>query len=80
MERTGVPRPVDVHRANIRAKLKLEDGAAVTRHAIRWGESNRLSASSGDSHNDYSRAQYKNLLQCIPQGAINVPVGVQHYR
>ncbi|QIF04539.1 response regulator transcription factor [Roseimicrobium sp. ORNL1] len=40
------PKTVDVHRANIRAKLKLEDGAAVTRHAIRWGESNRLSASS----------------------------------
>jgi DNA-binding NarL/FixJ family response regulator len=41
------PKTVDVHRANIRAKLKLEDGAAVTRHAIRWGESNRLSASTG---------------------------------
>jgi DNA-binding NarL/FixJ family response regulator len=40
------PKTVDVHRANIRAKLKLEDGAAVTRYAIRWGESKRLSASS----------------------------------
>lgn len=38
---------VDVHRANIRAKLKLEDGAALTRHAIRWGEANRLSATAG---------------------------------
>lgn len=38
------PKTVDVHRANIRAKLKLEDGAAVTRYAIRWGESKRLSA------------------------------------
>ncbi len=38
------PKTVDVHRANIRAKLKLEDGAAVTRHAIRWGEAHRLSA------------------------------------
>ena len=41
------PKTVDVHRANIRAKLKLEDGAAVTRHAIRWGASHRLSAPSG---------------------------------
>lgn len=39
------PKTVDVHRANIRAKLKLGDGAAVMRHAIRWGESQRLSAS-----------------------------------
>ncbi len=38
------PKTVDVHRANIRAKLKLEDGAAVTRHAIRWGEAHRLNA------------------------------------
>lgn len=32
---------VDVHRMNIRAKLKLEDGSAVTRFAIRWVESRR---------------------------------------
>ena len=38
------PKTVDVHRSNIRAKLKLGDGAAVTRYAIRWGESQRLSA------------------------------------
>ncbi len=34
---------VDVHRMNMRNKLKLEDGAAVTRFAIRWVESRRLS-------------------------------------
>ena len=32
------PRTVDVHRAHIREKLGLEDGNAVTRHAIRWVE------------------------------------------
>lgn len=33
---------VDVHKMNIRAKLQLEDGAAVVRHAIRWFETRRL--------------------------------------
>ncbi len=33
---------VDVHRMNMRNKLKLEDGGAVTRFAIRWVESARL--------------------------------------
>jgi DNA-binding CsgD family transcriptional regulator len=37
------PKTVDVHRMNIRAKLELEDGAAVTRFAIRWVETRRLS-------------------------------------
>lgn len=32
------PRTVDVHRAHIREKLGLEDGSALTRHAIRWIE------------------------------------------
>ena len=32
------PRTVDAHRANIREKLGLEDGSALTRHAIRWVE------------------------------------------
>ncbi len=32
---------VDVHRMNIRIKLKLEDGSAVTRYAIRWVESRK---------------------------------------
>lgn len=32
---------VDVHRMNIRIKLGLEDGAALTRWAIRWTESRR---------------------------------------
>jgi len=36
---------VDVHRMNIRSKLRLEDGAAVTRFAIRWVESRRLGPS-----------------------------------
>ena len=31
-------RTVDVHRAHIRDKLNLEDGSALTRHAIRWVE------------------------------------------
>jgi len=36
------PKTVDVHRMNIRTKMKLEDGAAVTRFAIRWVESRKL--------------------------------------
>ncbi|MCW0217052.1 MAG: response regulator transcription factor [Prosthecobacter sp.] len=32
---------VDVHRSNIRSKLKMEDGSAVVRFAIRWIESRR---------------------------------------
>ncbi|WP_395748499.1 response regulator [Prosthecobacter sp.] len=36
------PKTVDVHRMNMRQKLKLEDGAAVTRFAIRWMESRKL--------------------------------------
>jgi DNA-binding NarL/FixJ family response regulator len=39
------PKTVDVHRMNIRSKLKLEDGAAVTRFAIRWVESHKLGSS-----------------------------------
>ncbi len=39
------PKTVDVHRMNIRQKLKLEDGAAVTRFAIRWMESRKLGPS-----------------------------------
>ncbi|MBL9153620.1 MAG: response regulator transcription factor [Verrucomicrobiales bacterium] len=35
------PKTVDVHRMNIRMKLNLEDGAALTRWAIRWTESRR---------------------------------------
>ena len=33
---------VEVHRAHIREKLKLEDGAAVLRYAVRWTESKKL--------------------------------------
>ena len=33
---------VEVHRAHIREKLKLEDGAAVLRYAVRWAESKKL--------------------------------------
>lgn len=36
------PRTVDVHRAHIREKLNLEDGNALTRHAIRWIEAGTL--------------------------------------
>ncbi|HRH95752.1 MAG TPA: response regulator transcription factor [Prosthecobacter sp.] len=39
------PKTVDVHHMNIRHKLKLEDGAAVTRFAIRWVESRKLGPS-----------------------------------
>ena len=35
-------RTVDVHRAHIREKLALEDGSALTRHAIRWVEAGKL--------------------------------------
>lgn len=35
------PKTVDVHKMNIRAKLSLEDGAAVTRRAIQWTEARR---------------------------------------
>ncbi|TDU80755.1 LuxR family two component transcriptional regulator [Prosthecobacter fusiformis] len=35
---------VDVHRSNIRTKLKMEDGSAVVRFAIRWVESRRMAA------------------------------------
>lgn len=35
---------VDVHRANIRTKLKMEDSSAVVRFAIRWVESRRIVA------------------------------------
>jgi len=37
------PRTVDVHRAHIREKLSLEDGNALTRHAIRWVEVGMIS-------------------------------------
>jgi DNA-binding NarL/FixJ family response regulator len=33
---------VEVHRAHIREKLKLDDGAAVLRYAVRWAESKKL--------------------------------------
>ncbi len=32
------PKTVDVHKMNIKTKLRLEDGSAVVRHAIRWFE------------------------------------------
>lgn len=35
------PKTVDVHRMNIKNKLLLEDGAAVTRYAIRWAEARK---------------------------------------
>ncbi|MGB3119912.1 MAG: response regulator transcription factor [Verrucomicrobiales bacterium] len=35
------PKTVDVHRLNIRTKLRLEDGGALTRWAIRWMEASR---------------------------------------
>ncbi len=38
------PKTVDVHRMNIKNKLNLEDGAAVTRYAIRWAEARKHGA------------------------------------
>jgi DNA-binding NarL/FixJ family response regulator len=35
---------VDVHRSSIRTKLKMEDGSAVMRFAIRWVESRKVGA------------------------------------
>jgi DNA-binding NarL/FixJ family response regulator len=35
------PKTVDVHKLNMRTKLTLEDGAAVTRFAIKWTEAQR---------------------------------------
>lgn len=32
------PKTVDVHRANIKAKLGIADGTALVRHAVRWVE------------------------------------------
>lgn len=38
------PKTVDVHKMNIRRKLKLEEGTTLTAYAIRWSETQRLSA------------------------------------
>lgn len=35
------PKTVDVHKMNMRSKLDVEDGAAITRLAIQWTESRR---------------------------------------
>lgn len=35
------PKTVDVHKMNMRAKLDLEDGAAITRMAIQWTEARK---------------------------------------
>ena len=35
------PKTVDVHKMNMRSKLGVEDGAAITRLAIQWTESRR---------------------------------------
>lgn len=40
------PKTVDVHRANLKEKLGLEDMTALVRYAVRWMESDR---SSGDT-------------------------------
>jgi DNA-binding CsgD family transcriptional regulator len=32
------PKTVDAHRANIKSKLNLKDGAALVRQAVRWNE------------------------------------------
>lgn len=40
------PKTVDVHKMNIRKKLKLDEGTTLTAYAIRWSETQRLSASN----------------------------------
>lgn len=42
------PKTVEVHRAHIRDKLKLENGAAVVRYAVRWVESQKLGTNLRD--------------------------------
>jgi DNA-binding NarL/FixJ family response regulator len=39
------PKTVDVHRANIRARLNLKNGGAVVRYAVRWVENQKLGLS-----------------------------------
>jgi DNA-binding NarL/FixJ family response regulator len=39
------PKTVDVHKMNIRKKLKLDEGTTLTAYAIRWSETQRLSTS-----------------------------------
>jgi DNA-binding NarL/FixJ family response regulator len=41
------PKTVDVHKMNMRAKLGLEDGAAITRMAIQWTEARKHGATRG---------------------------------
>jgi len=40
---------VDVHRMNLKNKLGLEDGAAVTRYAIQWVESRKHGLAMGET-------------------------------
>jgi len=40
------PKTVDVHKMNIRKKLKLDEGTTLTAHAIRWSETQRLSVNN----------------------------------
>ena len=47
-ERLGIsPKTVEVHRARIREKLDLPNGAALVRFAVRWVETRNLGAPSG---------------------------------
>jgi DNA-binding NarL/FixJ family response regulator len=39
------PKTVDVHKMNIRKKLKLDENTTLTAYAIRWSETQRLSVS-----------------------------------
>lgn len=32
------PKPVDVHRGNIKTKLQFKDSASLFHHAVRWAE------------------------------------------
>jgi len=47
-ERLGIsPKTVEVHRARIREKLDLPNGAALVRFSVRWVETRNLGAPSG---------------------------------
>jgi DNA-binding NarL/FixJ family response regulator len=48
-ERLGIsPKTVEVHRARIREKLGLPNGAALVRYAVRWVETRNLGASPAE--------------------------------
>jgi DNA-binding NarL/FixJ family response regulator len=50
-ERLGIsPKTVEVHRARIREKLGLANGAALVRYSVRWVETRNLGAAPAEIH------------------------------